>query len=68
MVTAYLMPEIKARGVDETWFQQDGATCHTARETMTLLREQFGEQIISRFGPVNWPARSCDITPLNFFL
>ena len=32
---------------------------------MDLLREHFGEQIISRFGPVNW---SCDITPLDFFL
>lgn len=35
---------------------------------MALLRERFGEQLISRFGPVNWPARSCDITPLDFFL
>jgi len=44
--------------------------CHTARETMALreLRERFGEQFISRLGPVNWPPRSCDITPLDFFL
>lgn len=68
MITDYLIPEIEARGLDEIWFQQDGATCHTARETMALLRERFGEQLISRFGPVNWPARSCDITPLDFFL
>ena len=27
-----------------------------------ILRENFGEQIISRFGPVDWPPRSCDIT------
>jgi len=35
---------------------------------MALLRERFGEQLISRLGPVNWPPRSCDITPLDFFL
>ena len=46
----------------------DGGTAHTARETMDLLRHQFGEQLISRFRPVSWPPRSCDITPLNFFL
>ncbi|GFU32368.1 hypothetical protein TNCV_1314301 [Trichonephila clavipes] len=23
---------------------------------------------ISRFGPVNWPPRSCDLTPLDYFL
>ena len=52
----------------DMWFQQDGATCHTARETMDLLKDEFGEQLISRFGPVSWPPRSCDITPLDYFL
>jgi len=37
----------------DVWFQQDGATCHTARETMAQLRATFGEQFISRLGPVN---------------
>ena len=35
---------------------------------MGLLRKHFGEQIISRFEPVDWPPRSCDITPLVFSL
>ena len=42
------MSEIKARNLHDIWFQQDGATCHTARETMDLLRSRFGEQFISR--------------------
>ena len=50
------------------WVQQDGATCHTARATMTKLRAAFGEQFNSRSGPVNWPPKSCDLTPLDFFL
>ncbi|GFV56586.1 putative DD41D transposase [Trichonephila clavipes] len=49
--------------VQELWFQQDGATCHTARATI-----DFGDRPISRFGPVNWPPRSCDLTLLDYFL
>ncbi|GFU39882.1 uncharacterized protein TNCV_3840361 [Trichonephila clavipes] len=52
----------------ELWFQQDGATCHTARGTIDLLKYTFGDRLISRFGPVNWPPRSCDLTPLDYFL
>ncbi|GFV99990.1 putative transposase [Trichonephila clavipes] len=49
-------------------FQQDGETCHTARATIDLLTDTFGDRLISRFGPVNWPPRSCDSTPLDYFL
>ncbi|GFU99786.1 uncharacterized protein TNCV_506071 [Trichonephila clavipes] len=49
----------------ELWFQQDGATCHTARATIDLLKDTFGDRLISRFGPVNWLPRSCDLTPLD---
>ncbi|GFT38450.1 uncharacterized protein TNCV_2052491 [Trichonephila clavipes] len=54
--------------VAELWFQQDGATCHTARATIDLLKDTFGDRLISRFGPLNWPPRSCDLTPLDYFL
>ncbi|GFW10967.1 DUF4817 domain-containing protein [Trichonephila clavipes] len=49
-------------------FQQDGATCHTARATIYLSKDTLGDRLISRFGPVNWPPRSCDLTPLDYFL
>ncbi|GFV04584.1 uncharacterized protein TNCV_294611 [Trichonephila clavipes] len=52
----------------ELWFQQDGAACHTARATINLLKDTFGDRLISRFGSVNWPPRSCDLTPLDYFL
>ncbi|GFT95731.1 hypothetical protein TNCV_311051 [Trichonephila clavipes] len=55
-------------GHNELGFQQDGATCHTARATIDLLKDTFGDRLISRFGPVNWPPRSCDLTPLDYFL
>ncbi|GFV71358.1 uncharacterized protein TNCV_3133491 [Trichonephila clavipes] len=52
----------------ELWLQQDGATCHTARAIIDLLKDTLGDHLISHFGPVNWPPRSCDLTPLDYFL
>ncbi|GFY32206.1 putative DD41D transposase [Trichonephila clavipes] len=42
--------------------------CHTACVTIDLLKDTFGDYLISRFGPVNWPPISCDLTPLDYFL
>ncbi|GFU13542.1 hypothetical protein TNCV_938281 [Trichonephila clavipes] len=39
-----------------------------SRATIDLLKDTFGDRLISRFGPVNWPPRSCDLTPLDYFL
>ncbi|GFV52644.1 uncharacterized protein TNCV_2873151 [Trichonephila clavipes] len=39
-----------------------------ARATIDLLKDTFGDRLISRFGPVNCPPRSCDLTPLDYFL
>ncbi|GFU76197.1 uncharacterized protein TNCV_3025391 [Trichonephila clavipes] len=68
MITNFFIPELNNHDVQELWFQQDGATCHTARATIDLLKDTFGVHLISRFGPVNWPPRSCDLTPLDYFL
>ncbi|GFU78542.1 putative LOC100569746 [Trichonephila clavipes] len=68
MITNFFLPELNNHDVQELWFQQDGATCHTARATIDLLKDTFGDGLISRFGPVNWPPRSCDLTPLDYFL
>ncbi|GFU05449.1 uncharacterized protein TNCV_3290961 [Trichonephila clavipes] len=68
MITNFFIPELNNHDVQELWFQQDDATCHTARATIDLLKDTFGDRLISRFGPVNWPPRSCDLTPLDYFL
>ncbi|GFV86036.1 uncharacterized protein TNCV_670331 [Trichonephila clavipes] len=68
MITNFFIPELNNPDVQELWFQQDGATCHTACATIDLLKYTFGDCLISRFGPVNWPPRSCDLTPLDYFL
>ncbi|GFW60068.1 DUF4817 domain-containing protein [Trichonephila clavipes] len=68
MITNFFIPELNSQDVQKLWFQQDGATCHTARATIDLLKDTFGDRLISCFGPVNWPSRSCDLTPLDYFL
>ncbi|GFW45422.1 putative transposable element [Trichonephila clavipes] len=67
VITNFFIPELKSHDVQELWFQQDGTTCHTARAPIDLLKDTFGDRLISRFGPVNWPPRSCDLTPLDYF-
>ncbi|GFT56341.1 DUF4817 domain-containing protein [Trichonephila clavipes] len=68
MITNFFIPELNNHDVQKLCFQQDGATCHTARATIDLFKDTFGDRLISRFGPVNWPPRSCDLTPLDYFL
>ncbi|GFU00228.1 uncharacterized protein TNCV_801961 [Trichonephila clavipes] len=63
MITNFFIPELNNHDVQELRFQQDGATYHTARATIHLLKGTFGDSLISRFGPVNWPP-----TPLDYFL
>ncbi|GFV71657.1 uncharacterized protein TNCV_3534471 [Trichonephila clavipes] len=68
IIGPYFFKNDEGHNVTELRFQQDGATCHTARATINLLKDTFGDRLISRFGPVNWPPRSCDLTPLDYFL
>ncbi|GFW90911.1 DUF4817 domain-containing protein [Trichonephila clavipes] len=68
MITNFFILELNNHDVQELWFQQDGATCPTARATIDLLKDTFGDRLISRFEPVNWPPRSRDLTPLDYFL
>ncbi|GFV71236.1 putative DD41D transposase [Trichonephila clavipes] len=53
MITNFFIPELNNHDAQELWFQQDGATCHTAHATIDLLKYMFGDRLISRFGPVN---------------
>ncbi|GFV01480.1 transposable element Tcb2 transposase [Trichonephila clavipes] len=39
MITNFFIPELNNHDVQELWFQQDGAICHTARATIDLLRK-----------------------------
>lgn len=72
MLRNQIIPAIRATIPEEqfnrVWFQQDGCPAHNSREVEIFLRSIFGNRIISNTGPVHWPARSPDITPLDFYL
>ena len=38
MINGFLWPELEDMDVDDVYFQQDGATCHTSGKTIGLLR------------------------------
>jgi len=54
--------------MQNVYFQQDGATPHTARLSMDVVRRMFPGRVISRFGDIPWPTRSPDLTTCDFFL
>ena len=55
-------------GADNVWFQQDGATAHTSRRSLSLLREMFPGHVISLRDDIGWPPRSPALTLCDFFL
>ena len=70
MLRNFCEPELHCHGIDlsSVWFQQDGATIHTARASMSVLREMFPQHVISCGGDVPWPARSPDLSACDYFL
>ena len=67
MLNELLFPKIEEDDMDDIWFQQDGATCHTANLTIVILHTVFENRIISGISGVKLPPRSCNLTPLDYF-
>ena len=68
MLNEFLFTKIEEEDIWNIWFQQDGATCHTAEATFDVLRPVFEDRIISRRADVVWPPRSCNLTTLVYYL
>ena len=47
-------------------FQQDGCPAHYRLTVREYLDQNFPNRWIGRGGPIQWPARSPDLTPLDF--
>lgn len=50
------------------YLQMDGCPAHYSRNVRSFLNENYRNQWIGRQGPIGWPARSPDMTPLDYFL
>lgn len=59
MLNEFVQPEFsRRRRLSCTLFQQDGVTCHTAKETMVCLKGMFNNHVISRNTQIVWPSGS----------
>jgi hypothetical protein len=68
MLELYAVPRLLEDMQPHVFFQQDGATPHWALNVREFLNEKFPNRWIGRGGPIPWPPRSPDITPMDFFL
>lgn len=68
MVLPELLEDIPLNVHQNLIFQHDGAPPHYARNVRNYLNNQWREQWIGRGGHISWPARSPDLTPMDFFL
>ena len=47
ILNEFLFTKIEEKDIGNIWFQQDGATCHTAETTLDVLCPVFKDRIIS---------------------
>ena len=66
-LTEYVTPQLE-EFQPHVFFQQDGAPPHWGIKVCEFLDKKFPAHWIGRGGPIAWPPRSLDITPLDFFL
>jgi len=52
---------------ENLYFQQDGALAHNAIIVREYLNQIFPNRWIGTYGVIPWPARSLDLTPLDYF-
>ena len=52
----------------EQWFQQDGATPHTSKDSLIWPRQLFPDHLISRRCNPEWAPHSPDLNPPDFYL
>ena len=68
MLNEFLFTKIQEKDIGNIWFQQEGATSHTAEATLDVLCPVFEDHIISHRANVVWPPQSCNLTPLDYYL
>ena len=66
MINECFLPALNQMGVENVWFQQDGATAHTARINDCFAAELPRTSHLLE-GRSAWPARSPDLSPCDYF-
>jgi len=75
MIENFVVPELTAiHGIQlnerfrNLWWCQDGAPAHRSLRARETLRHYFGDRIVGLGHDIEWPPRSPDLTPCDFFL
>ncbi len=69
MLNKEIVPTIARRmNLKEIHYMHDGAPAHYAQSVRHFLDKTFPNRWMGRRGPIDWPARSPDLTPTDFFL
>jgi len=69
VVNEFLFPELRYHDFDYAaiWFQQDGTTAHTVRQSINKLRATSEQGIITRYGDISRPDSSPELLACDFF-
>ena len=62
LLNEFMFTKIEEEDIGNIWLQQE------TEATLDVLRPGFEDHIISRRADVVWPPRSCDLTPLYYYL
>ena len=69
MLNKTIVPTISRRmNLKEIHDMHDGALAHYAQSVRHFMDKTFRDRWIGQRGPIDWPARSPDLTPMDFFL
>ncbi|GFW10473.1 uncharacterized protein TNCV_892681 [Trichonephila clavipes] len=64
----FLEDEVSLRELSRLSYQHDSAPAHKSAQPCTFLAQTFDTRIVGYGGQQEWPLRSRDLSPLNFFL
>lgn len=63
-----LLEDVPLSLLRDVFYQHDGAPAHFTWNVRRHLDAEYDPRWIGRGGPVQWPPRSADLTPLDFYL
>ncbi|KAG8235951.1 hypothetical protein J437_LFUL016273 [Ladona fulva] len=67
MLCEWLMPQLQ-ENIPDGIYQQNGAHPHFHNEVKSFFNEHLPQPWIGCKGPIEWPPRSPDLMPMDFFL
>ncbi|GBN02808.1 hypothetical protein AVEN_1707-1 [Araneus ventricosus] len=67
-VISDFLEDLPLSDYQNVWFQHDDAPPHKVSSVQQYIRDTFQQQVIRYGGCVEWPPRSPEVNPLDFFL